>query len=103
MERVEKLPGGRWVLRHPRVAGWIVLAVGMVALLIIEARDVGLLAGQWLALIVATVLVAGLCIWIVSWDDNNEADAEGQPPEVVTDPAETATPVITDETTEQNV
>ncbi len=59
INRLKQLPGAAWVEAHPRLAAWIVLAVGMVILLVIEARDVGLLAGQWIALIVATVLVAG--------------------------------------------
>ncbi|HLY27207.1 MAG TPA: hypothetical protein VKQ72_12755 [Aggregatilineales bacterium] len=61
--------------QRPRLAAWIVLSVGIVVLLMIEARDVGLLIGQWLALIVASVLVAGLCIWIVTWDDTDEDTA----------------------------
>ena len=62
----------KWSLTHPRIAAWIALSAGMVALLVIEARDVGLTAGNWIALIVATILVAGLCIWIVSWEDIDE-------------------------------
>lgn len=57
-----------WVKRHPQLSAWTVLAVGMVAILVWEARDVGLLAGQWVALIVATVLVAGACVWIIGWE-----------------------------------
>ena len=72
MSQIENLPGMKWVMDHPRIAAWIVLSVGMVVLLALEARDVGLLATQWLALIVATVLVAGACIWIVSWEDGEE-------------------------------
>ena len=34
------------------------LALGMIILLVIEARDVGLLPGQWVALIVTTALDA---------------------------------------------
>ncbi len=63
---------------RPRLAAWIVLSLGIVILLVIEARDVGLLFGQWIALIIASVLVAGLCIWIVSWEDSDEAAAEGK-------------------------
>lgn len=59
----------RLIERRPRLSAWFVLALGMVILLVIEARDVGLLPGQWVALIVATVLVAGACIWIISWED----------------------------------
>lgn len=60
---------------RPRLAAWIVLSLGIVILLIIEARDVGLLIGQWIALIVASVLVAGICIWIVSWEDGDDVPA----------------------------
>jgi len=58
--------------RHPRVVMWAVLAVGMVIILIWAAKDVGLLAGQWAALIVATVLLAGLCVWIAGWGNDAE-------------------------------
>src|SRR5262245_4037323 len=73
--RIEKLPGISWALVHPRLAAWIVLSVGMIILLVVEARDVGLLATQWLALMVACVLVAGLCVWIISWEDSDEEAA----------------------------
>ena len=63
---------GRWSNEHPRILAWLVLAIGMVLLLAYEGRDVGLLMGQWLALVVTTFLVAGLCIWIVTWDDDDE-------------------------------
>jgi protein-S-isoprenylcysteine O-methyltransferase Ste14 len=59
-------------MRHPRLAAWIVLSVGMVVLLVIEARDVGLLATQWIALVAACVLVAGACVWIISWEDEDD-------------------------------
>jgi hypothetical protein len=62
--------------RKPRLAAWIVLSLGIVILLLVEARDVGLLIGQWIALIVASVLVAGLCIWIVTWEDSDEVEAD---------------------------
>lgn len=67
-------PVARFAEARPRLAAWIFLAGAMVILLLIEARDVGLLFGQWMALIVATVLVAGLCIWIVSWEDSDETE-----------------------------
>jgi len=57
-----------WVKIHPQLSAWIALAIGMVAILAWAARDVGLLAGQWAALIVATVLVAGACVWIIGWE-----------------------------------
>lgn len=68
--RLKNTPGIGWVIRHPRVSAWVVLAIGMIALLMIEARDIGLLAGQWVALVVACILVAGACVWIISWEDD---------------------------------
>jgi len=55
---------------------WAVLAIGMVIILVWSARDVGLLPGQWAALIVATILLAGLCVWIIGWEDGTEEDGE---------------------------
>lgn len=79
--RFASLPGIHWAVRHPRLAAWAVLSLGMIILLVIEARDVGLLATQWLALIAACVLVAGACVWIVSWEDgDDEADASNDAP-----------------------
>ena len=74
MNQLAKIPPVQWAMHHPRVAAWIVLSLGMVILLVVEAKDVGLLATQWLALVVATVLVAGACVWIISWEDADEAE-----------------------------
>ena len=68
-----------WAKTHPRLTAWIVLALGMDGMVAYEARDVGLLPNQWVALIVATTLVAGLCVWIIGWDDDEEGE-EGQAP-----------------------
>lgn len=54
-----------FVTRHPRLSAWIVLAIGMVIMLVIAARNVGLLPGQWVALMVTTIILAGLCVWII--------------------------------------
>ena len=72
-----------WISRHPQLTSWGVLAVGMVAILIWAARNVGLLPGQWAALIVATILLAGLCVWIIGWEkeDEEEKPAVAEPPE----------------------
>ncbi len=87
METLRTLPPVRWASVHPRWAAWIVLSLGMIILLVIEARDVGLLAGQWIALIVACIMVAGACIWIVSWEDNDEPEDDDAPKaEAVTPP-----------------
>jgi len=80
--RLESIPVVRWALVHPRLAAWIVLSVGMIVLLAIEARDVGLLPGQWIALMVACVLVAGACVWIISWEDPDEVEQELTTPPV---------------------
>lgn len=72
MNQLSNLPPIKWAMVHPRFAAWLILSFGMVTILVIEARDVGLEVGNWIALIVATVLVAGLCIWIVSWEDVDE-------------------------------
>ncbi len=71
MEKVKQLVG-----QHPQLTSWIVLAIGMVAILVWSARDVGLLAGQWAALIIATVAVAGLAIWIIGWEDEEESESQ---------------------------
>lgn len=79
MDRWKEQPGIGPVLRlietWPRITAWIVLSLGCIALLVYEARDVGLSAGNWIALIVATIGVAGLCIWIVSWEDEEDVPA----------------------------
>lgn len=85
-------PVVKWVLRHPRVSAWVVLAGGMVALLAHEARDVGLLPSQWVSLIVATVLVAGACIWIISWEDKDDPADEAEVSAADDNAAESADP-----------
>ncbi len=79
MEKVKQ-----FIDQHPQWTSWIVLSIGMVAILIWSARDVGLLAGQWVALIIATIAVAGLAVWIIGWEDEEDlatAEAETQPQE----------------------
>lgn len=53
---------------HPLIVAWIALAVGMVAILLYTSRDVGLQPSQTFAMVVATVALAGACVWIISWD-----------------------------------
>lgn len=87
VDRLKEQPGIGSVIRvvetWPRLTAWIVLSLGCTALLVYEARDVGLTTGNWIALIVATIVVAGLCIWIVSWEDEEEtaAVAAGESPQ----------------------
>ena len=65
-----------FVKAHPRLTAWFALAVGMVAILVWAARDVGLAMTQWVALIVATIGLAGLCVWIIGWEDEEEPEEE---------------------------
>jgi hypothetical protein len=58
-----------WINLHPKLTAWIVLAIGMAIMVVWSAKDVGLLAGQMLALMVATIGLAGLCVWIIGWED----------------------------------
>ena len=76
MERLQNNPIVKLAATYPRLSAWFVLSLGMVILLVIEARDVGLLPTQWLSLIVATVLVAGACVWIISWEDPDENEQD---------------------------
>ncbi len=61
---------------HPQITSWIVLAIGMVIILVWSARDVGFTAGQWAALIVTTILLAGACVWIIGWEDEDETEEQ---------------------------
>ena len=53
---------------YPTLSNWLILAVGMVIILYFSARHVGFLPSQWAALMGATILLAGLCAWIISWE-----------------------------------
>jgi len=67
MTQLRKLWAG-----HPNLVSWFVLAVGMVVIVIIAARNVGFTTSQWAALIAATIGLAGLCVWIISWEDGDD-------------------------------
>lgn len=62
--------------QHPRITAWIVLAIGMVIILIWASKDVGLLPAQLGALVVATIALAGLCVWIIGWEDGDQDEAQ---------------------------
>jgi hypothetical protein len=90
---------------YPRISAWVVLSVGIVGLLIYEARDVGLTTTNWIALIVASVLVAGLCIWIVSWEDDEEmmgADVASSKPPATKVPTADTSDTLSSEESEDN-
>lgn len=59
----------RFVEQHPRLAAWFALSVGFVVILVWSARDVEFTLGQWVALILATIGVAGLSVWIIGWEE----------------------------------
>jgi len=40
----------------------------MVAILLYTAKDVGLLPTQMGVLVLTTIILAGLCVWIISWE-----------------------------------
>lgn len=73
MEKIKQ-----FITEHPQWASWIVLSIGMVAILIWSARDVGLLTGQWAALIAATIATAGLAVWIIGWEDEEDNHSDAQ-------------------------
>ena len=57
---------------RPRLASWIFLAVGMVVVLILSAPKEGTLTiGNWIFLVVATIGLAGLCAWIIGWEEGD--------------------------------
>lgn len=58
-----------WITRHPYLAMWLALAIVMVVLVLVLGPTQGALQARELAVIlVATVLLAGLCVWIISWE-----------------------------------
>jgi hypothetical protein len=73
-KEVRKMELKAWASKHPQLTAWAVLALGMVIILIVSARNVGLEASQWAALIVATSLLAGLCVWIIGWGDQEDQE-----------------------------
>jgi hypothetical protein len=66
----------QFVTQHPRLTAWFVLAVGFVIVLVFSAWQVGFSAGQWVALIVTVIGLAGLCVWIIGWEDEEEDEQE---------------------------
>lgn len=75
MSNLQQFPPIRWAMVHPRLAAWLVLSLGMVILLVIEAQNIGLTLFNWIALIAACIAVAGACVWIISWEEDDEDDA----------------------------
>ena len=57
-----------FVHRHPQMSAFLGLAVAMVAMLLYAAKDVSLLPTQMATLVAATIVLAGLCVWIIGWE-----------------------------------
>ena len=57
-----------WVERHPYLSMWFALAAVMVSIMLYSARQVDLLVTQRSALAIATILLAGACVWIITWE-----------------------------------
>jgi hypothetical protein len=71
MEAMKKFAGN-----HPQITSWIVLAIGMVIILAWSAKDVGFTTSQWVALIITTILLAGACVWIIGWEDDEDEEIQ---------------------------
>jgi hypothetical protein len=65
-----------WAKAHPYISCWIVLAIGMVIMLLASSTHAGLLPSQLAFLALMTVLLAGACVWIISWDGDDDEPAE---------------------------
>ena len=59
----------RCYARRPFLTAWALLALGMVLAVAVFGRDVGLTAGQHIALAGVTVPLAWLCTWIIFLED----------------------------------
>ncbi len=73
MEAIKKFAGD-----HPQITSWVVLAIGMVIILAWSASDVGFTGSQWVALVITTILLAGACVWIIGWEDDEDEELQEQ-------------------------
>lgn len=63
--------------RHPYLTAWFVLALGMVIMLLFASQNAGLEPHQLAFLVLATIGLAGACVWILTWESGeDEADEE---------------------------
>jgi hypothetical protein len=53
---------------HPYLAAFALLAIAMQGVLYWATRSLSLAPTQYGAIAVATVALAGLCVWIVTWE-----------------------------------
>ncbi len=66
-----------WAQDHPRLSGWLVLGIGMVAIVMYSGRNAGLNLFQWCMLVLSTLSVAALCVWILTWEEDPDEFEEG--------------------------
>jgi len=50
---------------HPTLAAWLALSAGMIVVLLLSIRGVGLTPPQTAWAVLATVGLAGACVWLV--------------------------------------
>ena len=53
---------------YPRLMAWMLLAIAMLAVFFVASHSLPLELSQRAAMAVATVVLAGLCVWIVFWE-----------------------------------
>jgi len=53
---------------HPQLVSWVILAIGMVIILLFAVQGVALEPLQLLVLVITTIILAGLCVWIIGWE-----------------------------------
>ena len=53
---------------HPYLVTWLLLSLGMVTMVLYASKDVGFQPPQVVALVIATIVLAGLCVWIITWE-----------------------------------
>ncbi len=63
-----------WVKAHPYITAWIVLAIGMVIMLLASSQHAGLQPSQLAFLVLMTILLAGACVWIITWDSDDDEE-----------------------------
>ncbi len=54
--------------RYPRLSSWVVLAAGMLAVFFWATRDLAVAPAQRLVMAASTVVLAGICVWIIYWE-----------------------------------
>ncbi len=56
------------LVRHPYLTAFALLAAAMQVILYFATRTVSLAPTQYAAIAVATIGLAALCVWIITWE-----------------------------------